>query len=107
MNKHIGPREPTKIGAYRKTLSAWKHFENMGILVSAGLVDRGLVPTMWAPSVVVDWEPVAPATAVLQRKMGTDLWEHFEYLTVLSRAWIAAHPKRLLSNGCAPYQTNG
>jgi hypothetical protein len=68
-------------------------YENMGILVSAGLVDRELVLKMWASSVVSDWETIAPATVILRRLGGADLWENFEYLTVLSQDWLANHPK--------------
>lgn len=39
------------------------------------------------------WELCAPITAVLRRKEGIGLWENFEYLTVLSQDWDAAHPK--------------
>lgn len=68
-------------------------YENMGLLVHSGLVDRRLVLKMWASSVVADWEIVAPATAILRRTAGADLWENFEYLAVLSQDWLAAHPK--------------
>jgi hypothetical protein len=36
---------------------------------------------------------MAPATAILRRLAGADLWENFEHLTVLSRDWLVPHPK--------------
>ncbi|MBV8366958.1 MAG: hypothetical protein JO194_10745, partial [Candidatus Eremiobacteraeota bacterium] len=33
-----------------------------------------------------------PYTAIARRRLGDALWENFEYLVVLSRAWMASHP---------------
>jgi hypothetical protein len=68
-------------------------FEGVGLLVKNGLVDRDLMLEMWAGVVIQSWERLAPVVAIYRRRVGDALWENFEYLTVLARGWIAAHPK--------------
>jgi hypothetical protein len=69
------------------------YYEGMGMLAKAGLVDRDLVIGMWYENVVVAWDRLAPVTAIGRRSVGPGLYENFEYLTVLSQDWIAAHPQ--------------
>jgi hypothetical protein len=68
-------------------------YENMGLLVKTGLVDRDLVLEMWGWNAVQAWEQLAPMAAIGRRKTGDMLWEHFEYVTVLGQDWLSAHPK--------------
>ena len=68
-------------------------YEGMGVLVNAGLVDRGLVLQIYPDRIAGAWEQLAPVAAIYRRRVGNALWENFEYLTVLSQDWIAAHPK--------------
>ena len=68
-------------------------FEGVGMLAKTRLVDKQLVVEMWSNVVVQDWEALAPMTAIARRRVGDALWENFEFLTVLSREWMAAHPK--------------
>jgi hypothetical protein len=68
-------------------------FEGVGLLVKTGLVDRDLMLEMWASVVIQSWERLTPVVAIYRRRVGDALWENFEYLTVLARQWIAAHPK--------------
>ncbi|HEY1976886.1 MAG TPA: DUF4760 domain-containing protein [Candidatus Baltobacteraceae bacterium] len=66
-------------------------YEAMGVLVKHGLVDRKLVLDIFFGQINSTWDTLAPVTAIVRRDEGMGLWEHFEYLTVLSRAWLAAH----------------
>jgi Domain of unknown function (DUF4760) len=68
-------------------------YEGMGVLVKTGLVDRELVFQIWADVVIGAWQRLAPVAAIARRRLGDVLWENFEYLTVLSQDWLAAHPK--------------
>lgn len=67
-------------------------YESMGALVKARLIDLDLVLLIWSYNVVLYWERLAVITAILRRRDGPGVWENFEYLTVLSQDWIAAHP---------------
>jgi hypothetical protein len=73
------------------------HFEIMGILAKAGLVDKRLVLEMWCDVILSVWNKLAPVTAIERRTMGDGLLENFEYLAVLAQDWMAAHP-----NGAYP-----
>jgi hypothetical protein len=68
-------------------------YESMGLLVRTGLVDKNLVLEIWCNVVVQSWEQLEPIVAIARRRLGDALWENFEYLTVLSEDWMAAHPK--------------
>jgi hypothetical protein len=80
-----------------QALSLGNFYESMGILVRDGLVDRELALEIWNGVVVRTWESLVPFTAVLRRELGSIVWENFEYLTVISQDWLAAH-----SNGTYP-----
>ena len=67
--------------------------EGMGVLVKNGLVDAELATGMWWSVVTNFWETLSPFTAIGRRVRGDAGWENFEYLTVLSQDWAAAHPK--------------
>jgi len=67
-------------------------YERAGLYVSTGLLDPGLMPSVWGNRILRDWETLAPVTAILRRPYGNGLWENFEYLAVLSQKWLAAHP---------------
>jgi hypothetical protein len=68
-------------------------YENVGVLVNTGLVDKGLVMQVWYANVMASWERLAPLAAIHRRRAGDAVWENFEYLTVLAQDWEAAHPK--------------
>lgn len=72
-------------------------YESMALLVRDGLVDRGLTLEIWNGIVVRTWEALAAFTSVSRRQLGSIVWENFEYLTVISQDWLAAH-----SNGTYP-----
>jgi hypothetical protein len=66
-------------------------YESMAMLVRDGLVDRKLALEIWNSVAVRNWEALGPFTAILRRKLGSIVWENFEYLTVISQDWLAAH----------------
>lgn len=76
-----------------KVIAIGNFYENLGLFVSTGLVDRELVLQMWSGPVIRAWEHLAPHAAIVRRSRGDVFWEKFEYLTVLAQDWRNAHPK--------------
>jgi hypothetical protein len=74
-----------------KVVRVGNFFETMGMLVKVGMVDRNLTLDVLSGNVVQAWTLLASFTAILRRR-DKGLWENFEYLTVLSQDWTAAHP---------------
>lgn len=68
-------------------------YESMGVLIKEGLVKPAVVLEIWCLVIHDNWKKLAPLTALYRRKVGTSLWENFEYLAVLSEDWIALHPE--------------
>jgi hypothetical protein len=66
-------------------------YEDMGLLVRTGLVDREFIAQSWNANVLLAWESLAPVTALNRQARGNVIWENFEYLTVLAQDWEAAH----------------
>lgn len=66
-------------------------YENMGMLVKAGFVQRRPVVEMWAPMISSQWAELRPYIAIARRKESA-VSEHFEYLAVLSEDFILSHP---------------
>lgn len=75
------------------------YYENMGVLVRAGLVNKELFLQLWGDVVKQMWEHLTPVAAIGRRRVGNALWENFEYLTVLSEDWLAAHPEGAYPTG--------
>jgi hypothetical protein len=67
--------------------------ESTAILLKDGLIDRELALEIWNAIVIRHWKALAPVTAMIRRGPGSIAWENFEYLTVLSEDWHAAHSK--------------
>ena len=68
-------------------------YESLGLLMKTGLVEPELALEMWSGNADSEWENLMPVTAIYRRTGGDGLWENFEYLAVLSKDWLAAHPK--------------
>jgi len=95
MNKEqVGAEAETQI--VRITVVA-DFYENMGLLVKRGFIERESTLDCWAYTLIAEWGRLEPAIVRCRRAAGDSLWENFEYLVVLAQAWHAAHP-----NGCYP-----
>jgi hypothetical protein len=68
-------------------------YENIGVLVKTGFVEKDLVVEIQSGMLIGAWERVAPVVAIYRRTEGSGIWENFEYLAVLVQDWLAAHPK--------------
>jgi uncharacterized protein DUF4760 len=67
-------------------------YENVGMLVKTGLVDRDLALNMWSGTAPSTWDDLKPVAAIVRRSQGDALWENFEYFVVLAQDWVADHP---------------
>jgi hypothetical protein len=76
-----------------KAMMIGNFYEGMGVLVKNGLVEAELAIAMWWWLATNFWEILSPFTAIARRVRGATGWENFEYLTVLSQDWAAAHPE--------------
>jgi hypothetical protein len=74
-----------------KIINMANFYENIGTFVKGGLIDRDLALDLWSGVVIGAWERLATLVAILRRASSPNLWENFEYLTVLSQDWIAMH----------------
>jgi len=69
-------------------------YENMGLLVKRGFIDRDSTLDAWSYHVATEWERLAPVVLRLRRgTAGNALYENFEYLVVLAQDWMATYPK--------------
>jgi hypothetical protein len=78
-------------------ITVGNYYESLGTFVKAGLVERKLVTEIWSDDITMTWGRLAPAVAIMRRRVGPGGWENFEYLTVLAQDWVAAH-----ANGTYP-----
>jgi len=68
------------------------YYEQVGVLVKNGLVDKDIALDLWAENAPFYWDLLAPITAMVRERFGASLWENFEYFVVLSQDWLSAHP---------------
>jgi hypothetical protein len=66
-------------------------FETTGAAVRHGFIDRGVACDLWGYVVARNWDLLAPFIANRRAAVGSNLFEHFEYLAVISRHWAAEH----------------
>jgi hypothetical protein len=97
--RHRAARTNENQASIAKIITVGNFWESVGTLVKTGLLDKKLVFEAWSGHVVDDWEKLAPATALWRRIRGTATMENFEYLTVLSQDWEAAHPSGTYPTG--------
>jgi hypothetical protein len=90
-------RTPENQAIISKVSDVGNFYENMGLLVKSGLIDRELALDIWAGQIPGEWRRLAPFTAIVRRDQGNAVYENFEYLLVLAQDWVAAHP-----NGAYP-----
>mgnify|MGYP001478974860 CR=1 FL=1 len=68
-------------------------FENMGVLVKSGIIDRYIACDIWNQVILRNWNAMAPVVANRRAVLQLDaLWENFEYLAVLCKQWEEQYP---------------
>lgn len=68
-------------------------YEELGILVKAGIVNKALFLDRYCYVIPQAWNRLADFAA-LTREAADDpgIWENFEYITVMSQNWMQSHP---------------
>ncbi|HME80802.1 MAG TPA: DUF4760 domain-containing protein [Candidatus Eremiobacteraceae bacterium] len=68
-------------------------YEELGILVKQGIVDKDIFLDRYSWVIVGTWKRIERALADARLSTGKDaIWENFEYLAVLSENWLRDHP---------------
>jgi hypothetical protein len=75
---------------YAAALRVGRNLENIGNMIRNGLTDRRIFLEQYANLVVMAWDGTEQLLRIRREATGNNAtWEDFEYLTVLSRRWIA------------------
>lgn len=68
-------------------------YENVGMFVRLGTVDRTTVCTLWGGLIDEAWTGLAPLLSVIRSDpTNFAIWENFEYLATIAQDWAAQHP---------------
>jgi hypothetical protein len=68
-------------------------WDTLGVFVMHGLLREGAFLEMGAEMVVICWDMVWPAVAIMRRKRGDALFIGFEYLADRGRIWTERNPR--------------
>jgi hypothetical protein len=85
-------RAPRRDRTRHPELHVCDYWEQCGTYVKYGLIDRAALLDSSSTTIVRLWSKVYPAIVILRERGGPAVYENFEYLAVLSKQWIAAHP---------------
>lgn len=69
-------------------------FESFGAFVKRRIIDPDIACDLWGHPVLINWGILA--AFIVNRRAATDtpaLFENFEYLAAMSKAWIERHPE--------------
>lgn len=84
--------DPAYVELRRAGIVVGNGYEELGILVKRGIVDRDMFLDRYCDVILRAWKRLEPVTALGRAAMGNDLaWENFEYLAVLSEDYLAKH----------------
>jgi hypothetical protein len=75
-----------------KVTGVGNFYENMGLLVKTGLVDRDLALEVWGGAISLAWTNLSSLVALFRRTQGNSVWENFEYLAVMAEDFATSHP---------------
>jgi hypothetical protein len=68
-------------------------FENLGVLVKNGIVERTLFLDVYSWNVALTWERLEPLVALTRAASGErSIWDNFEYIASISRTYLETHP---------------
>ena len=80
-------------GEYEKIASIANLFESLGEFVKIGIIDAHIACDIWGFVVVRNWNALAPLTTYIRATLGMpQLWENFEYLTILAKRYMERYP---------------
>jgi Domain of unknown function (DUF4760) len=80
-------------GDYTAVATVANMFEALGGFVRDGVIDSDVACNVVSLIVVRNWNALVPVVTYVRRKIGSQaLWENFEYLALVSKRFIEAHP---------------
>jgi hypothetical protein len=80
-------------GEYEAIGTVANFFESMGLFVKTGIIDKHIACDFWSYVVLRNWEALLPITTYVRAQIGEPaLWENFEYMAALSKAYQRLHP---------------
>ncbi len=81
-------------GDYERIGTIANLFEGLGEFVRHGIIDAAIACDMWGYVVLRNWNALLPLTTYIRHTIGApQLWENFEYLALISKQYLADHPK--------------
>jgi hypothetical protein len=89
---HRAARTEENAAVIAKILEVGNYYEETGVLVRSGLVDREFFLRLYSANIAMAWEGLGEVIAIWRERFGSALYENFEYVTVLARDWDAEHP---------------
>jgi Domain of unknown function (DUF4760) len=76
----------------RATVMVANGYEQLGILVKRGVVDKDMLLDAYAWVILANWKKMEPGLALSREVTGSNaIWENFEYLAVISEDWVKEH----------------
>ena len=90
----------------RPMIFVGNYYEEIGIFVKYGLVDKNIACEMWCTEVLEDWKRMAPAIALLRQRGRSFGWGNFEYMVALCEAWVKRYPHGKFPKGRRPPNEN-
>jgi hypothetical protein len=79
-------------GEYAAISTVANVFESLGGLIKNGVIDRDVACDVFSYIVIRNWDAMLPLTTHLRATVDRAIWENFEYLTLLSKRFLATHP---------------
>lgn len=85
---------PSLLEVRRAVIMIGNMYDEMGVLVQRGIIDRSLFVYQYAPHIVEQWQRLEPYIAFVREASGDNTtWEMFEYLVVLTMDFTKANPQ--------------
>jgi hypothetical protein len=92
--------DPAFVELRSATVLVGNSFEELGILVRRGIVDKEIFVDLFCNTVLRNWKRMELSTTLAREASGLPaLWENFEYLAVLSEDWMNEHATGLYPSG--------
>jgi len=96
----LPPVSQDVINLRRAALLVGNFYEELGILVKNGAIDKDLVLDRWSANTRGSWHRMARYVSWIRKAQDSiSIWENFEYLTVLSEDWLNEHPGGVYPQG--------
>jgi Domain of unknown function (DUF4760) len=72
------------VGDYEAIATVGNFFENMGVFVKNGIIDKTIACDCWSFVIVRNWRALAPVVEVVRRRTSATAYVYFEYLAAVA-----------------------